>query len=324
MAASSRSAARTGSSRSARCYSRAAVSPDRDPKAAAKPDLDAEQEVDLGRFWWAILHRWWLVVAAIAVGAVIGYLVSLGGGDVYRAKATVYPGQPLTPSSNSQIQSLQTNPSTINQIAKSESLVRAVAARVDVPPGQLRSGISTKPVSGAVSKVGQTQLVEISVRGPWRRQSAEAANMLAETVVERISAYPDAKIAQLTALLESGNEQLGAIDAAIERYRTGVESGGDLSSAERLVLVGLLSDAQQSRGQLIEQTTTTELSLSLAEDVERGQVVTRATASKVAAKSRRSSIIVGAVIGLVAGLALALAWDPVRRRVGRTATDARG
>ena len=88
-------------------------------------DLDSEREVDLARYGWAILSRWWLVLAAIALGAVIGWLVSVGGGDVYQARATVYPGQPLTPSSNSQIQSLQTNPSTINQIVKSESVVRS-------------------------------------------------------------------------------------------------------------------------------------------------------------------------------------------------------
>jgi capsular polysaccharide biosynthesis protein len=280
-------------------------------------ELEAEQEVDVGRYWWAIVHRWWLVVLAIAAGAVIGYLVSLGGGDVYQAKATVYPGQPLTPSSNAQIQSLQTNPSTINQIVKSESAVRSVAAKLDIPAGTLKSGISTKPVSGAVSKVGQTQLVEVSVRGPWRRQSADAANLLAETAVGRISAYPDAKIEQLTKQRASQTDQLATIDGAIERYRAGLEAQGDLSSSERLVLVGLLTGAQQQRGQLVEQQTETDLSLSLAKDVERGQIVTRATASKVAAKSKRSSIVIGAVIGLVVGLVLALLWDPVRRRLGR-------
>jgi capsular polysaccharide biosynthesis protein len=287
----------------------------RDP-AAKTPvgDVDSEQEIDLARYGWAILHRWWLVVLAVVVGGVIGYLVSLGGGTTYQAKATIYPGQPLTPTSNAQIQSLQTNPSTINQIVKSESVVRAVAESVGLEPGPLRRGISTKPVSGAVSRVGQTQLVEVSVRGPWRRQSAEAANQLARIAAERISEYPDAKIDQFGQLLASLEAQLETSDEAIESYRAGVEDP-TLSSAERLVLVGLLTDAQQTRGQLIEQQTQTELSLSLAEDVERGRVLTQATASKVSATSRRSSIVVGAVIGLVVGLLAALVWDPVRRRL---------
>jgi capsular polysaccharide biosynthesis protein len=286
-------------------------------RTAPDADLDSEREVDLARYGWAILSRWWLVLAAIALGAVIGWLVSVGGGDVYQARATVYPGQPLTPSSNSQIQSLQTNPSTINQIVKSESVVRSVADQVGVPPDELRSGISTKAVAGSVARVGQTQLVEVSVRGPWRRQSAESANLLSEIAVTRISTYPDAKIDQLELLLASVEQQLATIDETIAGYRDALAGSSDLSSTERLVLVGLLSDAQVQRGQLVQQQTETSLSLSLAQDVERGQVITRATANKVAAQSSRSAIVVGAVIGLVVGIVLALVWDPLRRRFSR-------
>lgn len=284
------------------------------PSPQAEPDLESEREVDLAHYGWAILSRWWLVLAAAVAGGVIGWLVAIGGGDVYQARATVYPGQPLTPTSGAQIQSIQTNPSTINQIVRSESVVRAVANEVGVPPGQLRSGISTKAVAGAVARSGQTQLVEIAVRGPWRRQSAEAANLLAATAVERISAYPDAKIAQLERLSASLEEQLATLEASIERYREAIEAPG-LGDTERLVLVGLLADAQSQRGSLVQQQTQTDLSLSLARDVERAQVVSRAVATQVAARSSRSSIVVGAVIGLVVGVALALAWDPARRRI---------
>lgn len=296
------------------------MSPDRDPKAtdAANVDLEAEQEVDFGRYWWRIVGHWWVVVAAIVLGAVVGYLVSLGGGTTYQAKATVFLGQPLTPSGNAQIQSLQTNPSTVSQIVKSQSVVAATAAKVGVPPGQLRSGISTKAVAGSLSKVGQTQLVEVSVRGPWKRQSAEAANILARTVVERVSGYADTKIEQYTQLEDSLDEQITASDEAIQQYRDGIAAGTDLSSAERLVLVGLLQSEQQQRSQLVQQRTDTQLSLSLARDVERGQLVTTAASSKVAAKSRRSSIVVGAVIGLVLGLLAALLWEPARRRLMRS------
>ena len=286
--------------------------------AGAGPDPDAEQEVDFGRYWWRIVGHWWVVAAGLILGVVVGYLVSLGGGTTYQAKATVFLGQPLTPSGNAQIQSLQTNPSTVSQIVKSQSVVLATADKVGVPPGQLRSGISTKAVAGSLSKVGQTQLVEVSVRGPWKRQSAEAANILARTVVERVSGYADTKIEQYTALKDSLDEQITASDDAIQSYRDAIAAGTGLSSAERLVLVGLLQSEQQQRSQLVQQRTDTELALSLAKDVERGQVVTAAASSKVAAKSRRSSIVVGGVIGLVVGLLAALLWEPIRRRFARS------
>jgi capsular polysaccharide biosynthesis protein len=296
------------------------VSPDRDAKPAARPELEAEAEVDLGRYWWAIVARWWVVVAAVALGIVIGYLISLGGGKVYQARATVYLGQPLSPSSSTQVQSLQTNPSTVGQIVKSRSVVVSVAAQVDVPPDRLRSGISTKAVAGSVARLGQTQLVEVSVRGPWRRQSADAANLLADAVVARTSGYAQAKIDYLTQLLASQEKELADAEAAIERYRGALETGTSLSATERLVLVGLLADSGQQQGQLVEQKTQTALSLSLAREVEHGQVVTRASATKVAARSRRTSMLVGAVIGLLGGLVLALAWESLaRRRPGHAA-----
>ena len=288
------------------------MSPDGETKTAALPE--GEREVDLSRYWWAIVARWWLVAGAVAAGIVIGYLVSLGGGTVFQSKATVYLGQPLTPSGATQVQGLQTNPATVGQIVRSRSVVAAVAAAVDISPDELRDGISSKPVSGSVARIGQTPLVELTVRGPWRRQGAEAANLLADEVVERVSGYAATKIEQLGLLLSAQEQTLAATEVAIGRYREALDSGTSLSATDQLVLVGLLDSAERDRGQLVEERTQTQLSLALAEEVEHGQVVTRASASKVAARSRRSSLAVGAVVGLVAGLVLAVGWEAVARR----------
>lgn len=284
--------------------------------AASQPD--AEQEVDLGRYWWAIVARWWLVVLCVAIGVLIGYVVSLGGGQLFQAKTTVYLGQPLTATGSAQLQGLGTNPATVSQIVRSESVVRAVADQVSVSPDELREGISTRAVSGAVARLGQTQLVEVSVRGPWRRQSADAANLLGETVVERVSEYPDAKIELLEGLAAGQERELEAVDASIDSYRDAIEGGSGLTPSERLLLLSLLANAEQERGRLIEQQTQTELSLAVAREVERASVVTRATATRVAARGRSTSMIVGAVIGLLVGVVLALLWEPARARLVRS------
>jgi uncharacterized protein involved in exopolysaccharide biosynthesis len=86
---------------------------------------------------------------------------------------------------------------------------------------------------------------------------------------------------------------------------------------ERLVVLGQLDVSEQRRGQLLEQRATTQQLLTLAQDVERGRVVTEAAPVRVAARSRTSSVVVGALLGLLVGVLAALAWPAVARRLKR-------
>ena len=114
------------------------------------PRLEGEADVDLGRHVSAVAARWWLLVVGFVAGVLIALLLSVGGKDVYRAAALVYPGQPLSPSS-SQIQSLSTNPSAISQIVRSEAaLRRAASASGYGSPGKLRRSTSVQAVTGEV------------------------------------------------------------------------------------------------------------------------------------------------------------------------------
>src|SRR5436305_15187240 len=108
-------------------------------RPAAPPDLDAEAEVDLGRYGHALLARWWLLLLGLVVGAIIGYLSTLGGAQTFRAQAITYMGQPLG-SGQSQVQSLNSNPSSARTIVTSEGVVREVARRAGMTERQLRSG----------------------------------------------------------------------------------------------------------------------------------------------------------------------------------------
>ena len=60
------------------------------------PDPDAEREVDLRSVWTRIVARWWLPVAGLVIGAILGVLVSVGGGRDLRATTLLYLGQPFT------------------------------------------------------------------------------------------------------------------------------------------------------------------------------------------------------------------------------------
>src|SRR5262245_12506210 len=116
-------------------------------------DLDAEREIDLGSTWQRIADHWWLPVAGAILGAVLGVLVSVGGGDVYEAKTLLYLGQPFTPSGGGQIQSLQTNPKTVSEIIRSESAIKRAARVSGLTPAQLRGNVTSQ----TVTSVGQSR-----------------------------------------------------------------------------------------------------------------------------------------------------------------------
>lgn len=288
------------------------------------PDLDAEQEVDLGRYWGAILARWWLPLAGLAAGIILGYLVSLGGGQVYQAKAVVYLGQPLS-TGGVPVQSPATNPATVAQIVHSESTLRAVARAANVSVGSLRGNVSTATISGGgaglatAARAGQTPLVAIVVKGKAPGGAARAANGLAASVVQQVGPYAFIKIKSLELQLGSLNKETSAVDARVNELQTAVQNAGSLSTIERLLLVNQIGFAEQERTQLITQQAQTQQQLTLARNVEAPEIVTRGAAVKVTARSRRNSMLVGGIIGLLLGVLAALLWEPAGRLARRSA-----
>lgn len=265
-------------------------------------DLDAEREVDLGRYWHSLIQRWWLPVAGLIVGAVIGYLVTIGGNQVYTGKSTVYLGQPLSPG-GVQLQSPSTNPSTVGQIIHSEAALREAARAAGMQVRKLRGHVTSRPVAGALTKLGQTPLVLISVTGPRPRQTQVAANRLAKIVVRQTSGYANTLISSLQAQTASNTQLLGAIDKSL---------AASTSSTDKLILA-------LQRAQVVDQLTSAKQQLAVAQEVELGRQVTFAVATKTTARSKRNSVVVAALIGLLIGIAAALLWEPAGRIVRRPA-----
>src|SRR6266850_6126068 len=162
-------------------------------------DPEAEQEVDFGRYVRLVAARWWLVVAGLILGAVVGYAVSLGGSQRWQATATLYLGQPYSASGNVQLQAAQTNPSTVRAIIHSDAVIAQVAAACKSRPADFRGGISTQTLSGNIAKNGQTPLVSVTVQAKKRRKAACAANGLANAVIDKSSAFANQKIANFSA-----------------------------------------------------------------------------------------------------------------------------
>jgi len=265
--------------------------------ARTVPDLDAEAEVDLDRYGHALLARWWLLLAGLVAGAVVGYLTTLGGTQFFRAQAVVYMGQPLGISSTP-VQALNTNPSSARAIVTAESVIERVAAKTGMSANRIRSGTSVTAVQGSLPKLGQTPLVQVTVKGPERTKVARAANALANALRAGLSASSNEKIAILSPLLATDDKLIKALNATLSK--------AGLSSTETLLLQLRLQALQADR-------TQTAQSLSLAKRIEAPQVVTRAAAEKTSARNHRNSTAVGALIGLILGGVAALLWEPVTR-----------
>jgi uncharacterized protein involved in exopolysaccharide biosynthesis len=283
------------------------------PRSA--PDLDAEREVDLGRWRTAIAVRWWLPVVGLAAGAILGVLASVGAAQVYRAQALISLGQPFSPTGSAPVNSFATNPRAVSEIVRSESALKQAAAAAGLRVGALRGKVSSGQVgTGTGNAARNVPLVTVSVQGAKPTKVEVAANELAKIVVDRTTAkYVGTKIKTFKLTLNSIQEQLNSLKPRINALQGQVDASG-LAPLDKLVLLSALDNAQQRRGQLLELQTTTQQQLALAENVESAQVIQDAASVKTTARSRRNSIAIGALIGLIAGLVAAIAWDPITSR----------
>ena len=270
--------------------------------SARTADPAAEQEVDLGRYWSIIAAHWWLPLLGLIVGAFVGYLISLGGKQVWKASASVYLGASYSPVGGVFLQGPQANPSTAGTIAHAESSIEAAAAQAGMRAGDLRGNISTQTIStGAAStnvvRTTGNPLVRITVQASTRRHAQVGANALANIVVQRLAPYADRKIASLKQRIDDDQVQVDAI-------RRASSSSDAVAKAVLAVQAGaVLTDQLQAKQLLIQ-----------AQEIERPAVLTRAAAVKTTARSRRNSVVVAAFLGVVLGLIAALVWEPVMRR----------
>lgn len=282
--------------------------------APPPPEL-AEDEVDLGRYWASVAARWWLPLLGLVLGAIVGYLIAVGGGSTYRGQAVVSLGTPLAVGGGI-LPSVQTNAAAVRQIVAAESTIDRVAAAAGLRREQLRGHVSATPAAGGTTAKGvPNTLFAITVKAPSPRKAAAAANELARIVVRTISdQYVNPKIATLTQQVKADEAELAALDKRVAEEQALL---GELSGAEKLAAVGIIGIAEQRRSVVTQDLLSTRPLLAQAKSVERGRVLTRAVGTKTTARSKRNSAVVGAFLGLLLGVAAALLWEPLAARVAR-------
>ncbi len=269
-------------------------------------DPEAEQEVDFARYGRMLAVRWWLLAAGLVAGAVIGYLISLGGTQVYQATATLYLGQPYSGVTSSvAIQNPQTNPSAVGTIIHAQLVDEIVASHCRTTVASFANGISTQAIAtgSSAAKGASAQinpLVQISVQSRKAKAASCVANQLALAAAKELGSYAEQKIANLKAHLSFDNKDIKSIEQAI--------GSSSISTTDKLILETTLRSDQ------LDKTTNSQLLLQ-ATQVEAPRLFTPAAAHKVTARSRRNTVVIAAIIGLILGALAALLWDRIVPRL---------
>jgi capsular polysaccharide biosynthesis protein len=263
-------------------------------------DPEAEQEVDFARYARMLLRRWWLVAVGVVVGAVIGYLISLGGTKLYSATATIYLGQPYN--GTTPIINLQTNPSAVAAVVNSQAVDGKVATQCKTSVETFRKGISVQKVAtGTTATKGiaaqVNPLVTVTVQAAQGKVATCAANGLARAAVDGpLADYAREKIQNYAARV--------ANDAAdIKRIGAKLESGG-ASGSDAILLTTLLRSDQTD-------LSTYSQALFVAQQVEAPKLMIPARQRQVSAQSSKNTVLIAALIGLILGIVGALLWDRV-------------
>ena len=292
------------------------------------PELDVEEEIDLGRYWSALLARWWLPVLGLVLGLVVGLLVSGGGERRYQAESIVYLGIQFGVGGSEALQSLPTRLATVNTLVRSRRVVNRISGDLDIDADRLRAAIEIEPVPGIdrpnVPVDAPTPVLIVRVTLIRAAAAVTASNELARTVVRGFSTLSDLKLRTYRERLRRAERELVEVNrridqAAQQQERLLRDGSGGLQPVEELVLLANLNNVLQfneSRQSNLEGALLTlRERVAQAEVIEKARVVERAVATREPGASRRTGAVAGALIGLVAGILAALLWEPVARRV---------
>jgi capsular polysaccharide biosynthesis protein len=279
--------------------------------AAPRTDDFAEREVDLARWRRAVVALWWIPVGGLVLGAILGVLYSLGGGTNYKATALISLGQPTSPG-GALVNGFGTNPRAVSQIVSSADAQAQAADRADMRPAALRGHVSVAQVGSATGAgaARSTPLISLTVNGTRPSTTSAAANALADIVIkDTTAAYVGVKIRTFRTTLESVNTQLKSVNARLSILTAATKAAKNLDPLQQLVIVSQEDNAEARLGNLIAQQETLQQQLAFATQVESAKVITAARSVKASAHSRNSSLLVGALIGLILGAIAAIVVD---------------
>lgn len=279
------------------------------------------------------MRRWYVIVLSVVAAVALVFLHGVSGATKQAAAtASVYLGQPFTPGGASVLTTTPlSNPQISIQYVTAPQQIAKAAAAAGIDHRSLRKHVSvlaSSPAgSGAAGKAstgGGPPTISINVEGPWTRGKVQtAANSLAQSLVAYANRYTTMKTNLIAGRVKTEQAEMQVLKEVQQRAHTNL-AAIDSSSAAPLDKVAAsspfvsdLSSAADQIGTLTLNLTNDQVALVAARDIESSQFISHAVGHSVSAATRRSSLIIAAMVGLIVGIGLALAWEALSVRPRR-------
>ncbi len=297
---------------------------------------DTRDEIDLAGYATRLAARWWIVALAVVAAVGIAILQAQGGTQrTWEGRTLVYLGQPVTPTGQPASNAPAAQPLFAQQVVRAPAALQAAAGAAGLGPNAINGRVSIQGASGTVGTRNQpAPYVNVVVRGPWGPQQVAAASQsLGEEIVEQAGAYQEDKRSRLQGVESSLQERIEGLRVDREEARINladVTEDRSLSAAERASLqtpfLGLIQSSNTLEFQLSQQLLDAQAQLASIEFNEAPRVVQEARGARVDVTSRQANLVVAVILGLVAGVILALlsyvVWPRGARRRRGPAPDA--
>ncbi len=183
--------------------------------------------------------------------------------------------------------------------------------RAHMPVGELSGHVSTASIStgtGPVTTRG-TVLIQITVSLPQAKRAEQAANAFGSYIVhETESTYVKESLAVFAQKAKFFAARLASVNRLLTGYQEALakQNLASIAPFDRLLLYAQLNDQVARQGNLQDELISIQQAQTLAQDIEVAQIINPAAAGKVTARSRRNSLLFGALIGLIIGALAAL------------------
>jgi hypothetical protein len=275
-------------------------------------------------------RRWYVIVVAVVAAVLLVFLHGVSAATKQSAAtASVYLGQPFGPGGSSVLANTPlSNPTISITYVTAPQQINAAAKAAGIDHRNLRSHVSVLSAGGGGGGTGAKAVtgggaptISITVEGPWTKQKVQiATNTLAQQLITFANRYTTLKAKLINHRIAIEQAQIKTFTEAEAEAQKNIKTIDNSSAlpldkvAAESPFVSDLESAASQIGTLTESLTNDEVSLVAAHDIESASFISRATGRGVSAATRGHSLIIAAIIGLIVGIGLALAWESLRGR----------